>query len=289
MKIIICGKGGSGKSTLVSLLARQLAGIGKKVVVVDTDASNTGIHYLLGADEPQDFTGKFSDKKEMMEEMHKLRKQRGPHALHGPAPTATVAAAPLLGTWTFDTLPEKCTVESDGVKLVAMGKIQQSTEYGKGRWVGLTRQFLTGYMISDMDRVIIDTDAGVEHLARGMGAFCNLIIAVIDTSYESLLFVKTITHMAEQADLPLYFILNKTTISFAGILYDSISRRNLIIGELPFDRSVMAAGFTGIPLDADYKPAVFIVEKIEKIIAEIKKTGVSTGNASAQDVPEMTK
>ncbi len=53
MKLIICGKGGSGKSTITSLLARQYASEGKRVVVVDSDVSNVGLHRILGVEAPR--------------------------------------------------------------------------------------------------------------------------------------------------------------------------------------------------------------------------------------------
>ena len=52
MKITICGKGGSGKSTVTSLLAKELARMGKRVLVVDCDESNFGLHRQLGVELP---------------------------------------------------------------------------------------------------------------------------------------------------------------------------------------------------------------------------------------------
>src|SRR4030067_940650 len=49
-KIAVCGKGGTGKSTTVALMARALAAGGHRVLVVDTDESNPGLHRLFGFD-----------------------------------------------------------------------------------------------------------------------------------------------------------------------------------------------------------------------------------------------
>ena len=48
MKILICGKGGSGKSTIASLLAKSMAEKGHNVLVIDSDESNFGLHRQLG-------------------------------------------------------------------------------------------------------------------------------------------------------------------------------------------------------------------------------------------------
>ena len=62
MKITICGKGGCGKSTVTTLLAKELARMGKKVLVVDSDESNFGLHRQLGVELPRDFTEYFGGK-----------------------------------------------------------------------------------------------------------------------------------------------------------------------------------------------------------------------------------
>jgi CO dehydrogenase nickel-insertion accessory protein CooC1 len=62
MKLSVCGKGGSGKSTVVTLLARQAAARGRAVLVIDAHESNTGLYRMLGFDHPPISTGwcKFS-------------------------------------------------------------------------------------------------------------------------------------------------------------------------------------------------------------------------------------
>ena len=50
-KIAVCGKGGSGKSTTVALLARALRDGGARVLVVDSDESNPGLYRVLGFDQ----------------------------------------------------------------------------------------------------------------------------------------------------------------------------------------------------------------------------------------------
>ena len=47
MKLILCGKGGSGKSRISALLARAYAARGMRLLVVDSDESNFGLHRQL--------------------------------------------------------------------------------------------------------------------------------------------------------------------------------------------------------------------------------------------------
>jgi len=69
MKMLICGKGGSGKSTLTALLAKQYEQKGKDVVVVDTDESNLGLHRFLGVNPPTDLMDHMGGKQELMGKM----------------------------------------------------------------------------------------------------------------------------------------------------------------------------------------------------------------------------
>ena len=83
MKITVCGKGGCGKSTVTSLLAKALAGLGKEVLVIDSDESNYGLHRQLGMELPGDFTGYFGGKESVLNDMmlskftHQFFRRRG--------------------------------------------------------------------------------------------------------------------------------------------------------------------------------------------------------------------
>ena len=63
MKILICGKGGSGKSTIASLLAKNMQAQGYRVLVVDTDESNYGLSVQLGLNEPTELMEQIGGKK----------------------------------------------------------------------------------------------------------------------------------------------------------------------------------------------------------------------------------
>lgn len=258
MKLMICGKGGSGKSTVIALLAQGYASLGKRVVVVDTDASNVGLHRILGTASPPDFCGDFKDRAAMMAALrarHETPASGGTLGARASTQTERVAmhrqmmgsTEPTLGVWDYDRLPDHCTARNGNIKLVSTGKFQSPAEYGKGRWVGMTRQFFAGYRVAAEDRVLVDTDAGIEHLARGMGAVCDAIVDVVDPSYESILHASTITRIMK---VPVYFILNKTTPDSASFLRASMPAGVPIIGDFPRDSGIFSAGLNGSQMPA---------------------------------------
>jgi len=63
MKVLVCGKGGCGKSTVVALLSKEMAKRKNKVLVIDSDESNIGLHHRLGMAKPADFMNYFGGKK----------------------------------------------------------------------------------------------------------------------------------------------------------------------------------------------------------------------------------
>jgi CO dehydrogenase maturation factor len=146
-----------------------------------------------------------------------------------------------------------------------LGKIRNATQFGKGRWVGLTRRFLAGLQLSNGDRAIIDTDAGVEHLARGMGGACDAVLVVVDTSYESILMTKTVSRMVAPLNIPYYFVLNKTNAATSRTLRNALADTSRIIGEFSQDMGIYKFGLEGSALGKENPMAEAVLGKIESL------------------------
>ncbi|NMB78008.1 MAG: P-loop NTPase [Methanomicrobiales archaeon] len=256
MKLMICGKGGSGKSTVTALLALHYAAQGKRVVVLDTDVSNTGLNRILGTDAPPDLTGHFTGERSMREAMRNARQQGIPRG------------TPLLGRWTFDTIPPAYSARTGNLALVSVGKIRDARQFGKGRWTGLARQFLTGLELSANDRVIIDSDAGVEHLSRNLGEACDAIISVTDPTYESVRMATTISRMADKARTPFFIVLNKTNADSSAALRAALPDPSRIIADFRQDVSIQKAGFSGSPLPPGNPAVALVVGKMDGLCEE---------------------
>ena len=254
MKLIICGKGGSGKSTITSLLARQSAARGQRTIVVDTDLSNVGIHRILGTEKARDLIDYFGNQKGVREKVN---------ASHEPG-TPEVAA---LGSWSYDSIPEDFCSIKDGVKLVSVGKINETTQGCKCSFSSIARQFMLGLQTSGDDLVIVDTEAGVEHFGRGLDSLCDIILMVVDPTFESLALVEKITDMAGSIEVPLFYVLNKTDEKISATLRKKIDDDERIISEFPLDPELLSAGLGGLPMQADYALAAELLERVEKAMA----------------------
>jgi CO dehydrogenase maturation factor len=250
MMILVSGKGGSGKSTLTALMARAFEKRDFRVLVLDMDESNHGLHRLMGLDRPMHLLDFFGGKKGLREKMKP--------ALPGAAPGENLFEAEI----TLDTLSPDWTSHADGIFLLVIGKIHDFGEGCACPMGGLTRQFLSRLVLAKNDVAIIDTTAGVEHFGRGIDRFCDLIIGIVDPTYESLALADRMEFMARSAGTQIRFIFNKVD-ELSETLMEEHFRANGIMARIPHFAFLHRAGLEGKPITED-------VEEIEPIVRYIE-------------------
>ena len=241
MKMILCGKGGCGKSTISALLARAFTKRGMNVLVVDADESNFGLHKQLGLPLPKDFTLFFGFKKGIFQDG---------------------AEDVFADGWTFEDLPQEYVSRDGNVRLMAMGKIAQAGEGCACPMGVLTKTFLEHLKLGDNDIVIVDTEAGVEHFGRGVDRFADAILMVADPSYESIQLAGKITEMGESFGKPVYLILNKTDEQQREMMVAALPPKTKVIAALPMDREILMSGLRGEALTSVPQPINDILDKI---------------------------
>ena len=150
MKITVCGKGGCGKSTVTSLLAKALARRGKETLVIDSDESNYGLHRQLGMKLPRDFTDYFGGKQNVLNDM---MLSKFTHQF-------------FEETWTIDDIPEDYYSLKDGVKLMTSGKIHQANEGCSCAMGTVMTQFIQNLRLTEDQFALMDMEAGIEHFKK---------------------------------------------------------------------------------------------------------------------------
>ena len=252
MKIILCGKGGCGKSTVATLLAREYQKEGKNVLVIDSDESNYGLHRQLGFDLPEDFTHYFGGKKgayRVLDEKGRVFDSR----------------------WHFSDIPEKFISGEENLHLMAIGKIAEAEE-GCACGIGFTgKMFLDNLDAEDGDIVITDTEAGVEHFGRGLDRCADVILMIIDPSYESIHLSEKIYDMGKALEKPVFFVINKADAEQAAMVRETIRDKDAVIAEIPAQTDIMMAGLKGEPLNCD-SPG--IDEIVDRLVNLNKNKGV---------------
>jgi CO dehydrogenase maturation factor len=236
MKIAVCGKGGCGKSTISALLARAMASRGYNVLVVDLDESNYGLHRQLGMEPPADFIDHFGGKEEATKKIVEYYEDRTKN--------------PFDERWSIKDIPDKYVVEKDGIKLMAVGKIHDFGEGCACTMGSLSELLFQNFELSEKDAVIADTEAGVEHLGRGIEKGFDHILVVVDPSYESLKLSRKIESMVSGNGARVHFVLNKMDEDIKEQVLEWFEGCS-IAAVIPVHKGLFKATLEGRELDMD--------------------------------------
>jgi CO dehydrogenase maturation factor len=230
MKISVCGKGGSGKSTIVSLLASEAQARGYHVLVVDSDESNSGLFRILGFDQPpiplMELVGGKSGLKEKMSQPNVLTEDQIP----------------------IDYIPPQHLIERNGLTLVSIGKILQSLEGCACPMGVLSREFLKKLTLKEDELVIVDMEAGVEHFGRGVETSIDSVLIVVEPPFESLEVAEKIHSLAVGIGIDnVWAILNKVpSDEIAAKLEGKLAEKGMaVIGCIHFDPEVFESSLEG--------------------------------------------
>jgi len=235
MKILICGKGGSGKSTIASLLSKDLTTKGYRVLVVDADESNYGLSAQLGLEDPKELMDQLGGKKAVVDKMWADR-------------PAGEKAAIFTESWSINEIPSDCVSKKGNLYLLQIGKVKHFGEGCACPMGGLSRDFIDRLKLGPKDVAVIDTEAGVEHLGRSVESGVNVILLILDPSYESIRLSEKISAMAKEAGKEVYFVLNKMDKVTAEKISEKIGKEH-VIGIIPFTPSIQEKGLSGEELD----------------------------------------
>jgi len=191
MKICVCGKGGSGKSTVVALLAAEFQRRGKRVLVVDCDESNAGLYWMLGLDAPPSPLMELAGGKKSVQ-----RTLRAALSANGDYQEAPVLAREHLRV---GDLPSDYVRGDGNIRLVSIGKIHQTLEGCACPMGVLSREFLKKLRIGHDEVVLVDMEAGVEHFGRGVDTSIDVVLAVVEPSLESVSLAERIRDLTSGA------------------------------------------------------------------------------------------
>jgi CO dehydrogenase maturation factor len=171
VKLAISGKGGVGKTTLSSSLARLWASEGRRVVAIDADP-DANLAMALGAtDEQAAACVPLSKQDALIEERTGAPPGKGGMFVLNPDVSDVV---------------ELCGVDINGVTLLRTGTV----ELGGGGCMCSEGTFLKAFMrhlLLDSDDVaILDMEAGIEHLGRGTAEGVDIFVVVVEPGMRSV-------------------------------------------------------------------------------------------------------
>ncbi len=227
MRVLMLGRGGCGRTTLSVLLARELAKIGFKPLIIDADESNRGITKLLGVPEPAWLIEAMGGSEEVYKVVHGVLRR----------------VIPLCG----------CLIKSsDGITLIQAGKLMVGGE-GCACPIHLAAlSLLRSLKDSFKEPVIIDTGSSVEFLGRGLsGGLIDLALFVADGAQENVELAVRIERMCAELGIPNFIVVvNKTYMEGSSITNRFQGLGFKVMGLVRFDPLIYWSSLQGGPLKA---------------------------------------
>ena len=233
---MVCGKGGSGKSSVSVLMARALSEK-SKVYLIDSDESNVLLPKMLGVKPPKPIVEYLGGKKSIFSK--------------GEVNIVNALARAGKGI-ILDNLPAgHVSTSTEGIKLVTIGKVRNFGEGCACPLNFLTKTLLKNLVLDKDETVLVDTDAGIEHVGRGVEEGCDAILAVVDPTAEALMLAKILKETFQNLNKKFWLILNKATPKIIELVKEKTKDMNLEInGVIRFDEEIFESCMDGRVLRA---------------------------------------
>ena len=251
MKVAITGKGGVGKTTLSSTLARLYADEGRTVLAADVDPdANLGLALGLTQEEVDQIVP--------ISKMRGLAKER--------TGASDDNKFYKLNPYVAD-IPEKFAKTINGVKLLVMGTVDVGGTGCVCPEHVMLKSILSALTYRKNDVVIMDMEAGLEHLGRGTAANMDEFIVVIETGARSVQTYRNVKRLANDLGVRrVRVVANKVRDEKDEAFVRSAIPQEDLLGLIHYNTEVMDADRNG-ESPYDYSPTVIAeIRKIKAIL-----------------------
>ena len=258
LKLAITGKGGVGKTTLSSLLARLYASDGNSVLAIDANPdANLGTALGIPAEELSRVTPIAQ-----MEELIQERTGAKPGTIGG-----FFKINPRV-----DDIPQRFSVAKNGIRLLIMGTVKKGGSGCMCPESALLRSLLNHLLLRRSEVVILDMDAGVEHLGRGTAQSVDAFITVVEPGRRSIETAKAIKELAKDIGIKKCYVVGNKVSNDDDRRFITENLPDFeLLGIISYNPKIAEADREGLsPFDVDAK-VVSEVKKIKKKLDALSK------------------
>ena len=257
MKLAISGKGGVGKTTLSSMLAATLGLSGQNVIAIDADP-DANLASAMGLTPQQHPTA--------LVEMHELIAERTGAA---DKPGGYFKLNPKV-----DDIPEKFATCIGPIRLLTLGGVSKGGGGGICPASTLVKALLSHLVLGRDDSLIMDMEAGIEHLGRATASSMDALLVVVNPQTWSIQTAGRVMKLADDIGLKKIFAVANRVRKPEDIKTIQSHLQGLpLIGAIPFDPQ-LEAGIIKPSQDGQLHPTDGfnnIRGEVEKILANIQK------------------
>jgi len=258
MKIAVSGKGGTGKTTLAGMLALYLAGQGRPVIAVDADpaASLASALGLRGEDAP----APISEMRELILERTGASEGYGSFFKLNPR---------------VDDLPERFSATVRGVRLLVLGGVKSGGSGCICPESALLRALVSHLILRQDETVIMDMEAGIEHLGRATARAVDRMIVMVEPGLRSVSTALAVRRLATEIGLvDVVAVANKVRPETdLGAIRAALGDLELA-GVIPYDQAIAEADMRG---ESPYTGSPAQVAMMEALAARILGPGRGGG------------
>lgn len=251
MKLAVSGKGGVGKTTFSAFLIRAFNEQGKRVLAIDADP-DANLAAAIGIPD--------ADKIIPISEMKTLAYERTE------AKPGTIGGFFKLNP-KVDDLPEALSAKLGNIKLMRLGGIKKGGSGCICPESTLLKALVTHIVLDRDEVVVMDMEAGIEHLGRATASAVDRLLVVVEPGRRSIETARHIQKLASEIHLDRIVIVGN---KIRGPGDEAFLRKSLpdftFLGFLPYDEALIEADLAGrSPFDMETTAKSKITDMIEAL------------------------
>jgi CO dehydrogenase maturation factor len=238
LKIAISGKGGTGKSTVASLLVHYFNNSNYKVLAVDADPD---ANFASAIGFPPEIIKKITP----ISVQRRLIKERT-----GANPTEFGQLFKINPK--VDDIPDNFCYEINGIKLIVLGSVKKGGSGCACPENILLRSLLSEIILNRNEIVIVDMEAGIEHLGRSTTKSIDKMIIIVEPGQRSIETARSVMNLGNDIGLTNYGIIgNKIRTAEQENWIKEQFDPSLMLGMISYNDIIQTADQTGTPLIAN--------------------------------------